>query len=101
MGKCDLWIRRTRVSNRVEMRGAVAFICKGMRGTASRKCVEINARNRGLRGNASCVDAFEPRLECAGREWEARGKCGSSAAQARGTAIPRIGGSRIYTGPAR
>ena len=38
-----------------------------------------NARNRGLRGSASCVDASEPRLECAGREWESRGKCGSSA----------------------
>ena len=58
-------------------------------------------RNRGLRGNASWVDASEPRLECAGREWEARGKCGSSAAQARETAVARIGGSRIYTGPAR
>ena len=51
-----------------------------------------NARNRGLRGNASCVDASEPRLECAGREWEAGGKWGSSAAQARRTAVPRIWG---------
>ena len=57
-----------------------------------------NARSR---RNASCEYAPEPRLECAGREWEARGKYGSNAAQVRGAAVPHIGGSRIYTGPAR
>ena len=31
-----------------------------------------------LRGNASCVDAYELRFECAGHEWESRGKCDSS-----------------------
>ena len=52
-------------------------IC-GLRGYATRK-MRGNERSRGSRGNASRKYASKPWLECAGREWEARGKCGSSA----------------------
>ena len=69
----------------VELRGTVVLIAW--------ECAEQR-----LRGNGGYDYASKPRLECAGREWEARGKCGSSAAQVRGTAVPRIGGSRIYAG---
>ena len=51
-----------------------------------------NARNRGLRGNASCVDASDRGSSAR----DANGKRAGSAAQTRGTAVPRIGGSRLY-----
>ena len=54
-----------------------------------------NARNCGLRGNASCVD---PNRGLSARD--ANGERAGSAAQVRGTAVPRIGGFRINTGSA-
>ena len=52
-----------------------------------------NAPNRGLRGNASCVDASEPRLEYAG----AYGKHAGSAAQMRFKGVePRL---HVLVGP--
>ena len=102
------------ICNFVALRGTTAFIAAVLLRGNARECVDCefvemrgtakmrgNAWSRGLHGNASCEYVSEPRLECAGHEWEARGKCSSSAAQVRGTAVPRIVGSRIYTGPAR
>ena len=89
-------IRRTTASNCVEMRGTAASNCMEMRGTAARKCVE-------MRGTAACVGmrvAWTPPNRGSSAR-EASGKRAGSAAQARGTAFPRIGGFRIYTGPAR
>ena len=93
-------MRGTAAPTSVKMPGVLATKCVEMRGAATRKCLE-------MRGTAACVTMRvartprKPRLECAGREWEARRKCGSSAAQTRGAAVPRIGGSHIYTGTLR
>ena len=83
-------------SNCVEIRGASASICMEMRGTAARKCVELCE-------TAACVGmrvAWMPPNRGSSAQ-DVNGKRAGSAAQARGTAVPRIGGSRIYTGPAR
>ena len=60
------------------------------------KCME-------MRGAAACagmrVASMPPNRGSSARD--ASGKRAVSAAQVRGAAVPRIGGSRIYTGPAR
>ena len=89
-------IRRTTASNCVELHRTAASNRMEMRGTAAHKCVEMC-------GTAACVGMrvvwTPPNHGSSARD--ASGKRAGSAAQARGTAVPRIGGSRIYTGPAR
>ena len=60
---------RNLVSNCVGMRWTAASMCVWLRGYATRK-MRGNARSRGFRGNASCEYASNPRVECAGREWD-------------------------------
>ena len=89
-------ICRTTATNCVEMGGTAASNCMEMRGTAARKCVE-------MRGAAACVGkrVAWTLLNRGSSARDASGKRSGSTAQVRGTAVPRIGGSRIYTGPAR
>ena len=83
-------------SNCVEMRVIAASNCIEIHGTAARKCVE-------MRGTAACmgmrVGWTPPNHGLSARD--VNGKRAGSAAQARGTPVQCIGGSRIYKGPAR
>ena len=83
------WTALNRCSNCMEMRRTAAPEFIGLRGYATRK-IRRNPRSRSLRGNASCEYVPKLRLECAWREWDACGKCGSSAAQVRGSTHWRV-----------